>query len=175
MQLAYWNNNTNQYLFAWPEMETLIAAEGSGTAGSPTNYTFNPTLIDPCGGAVGCTGFPQAAYPGGNMAVAADGTASATLWVSLTNKATSKGELLGYSINPGSGSFFTKIYDPAIQAYNAANYCPPLPALPASYIPSSFAEPTLVNGMVFAPVFKAKTSAGATISGGGVLVYGTCP
>ncbi len=174
MELAYWNHSTNQYLFAWPEMETLIAAKGSGTLGSPTNYTFSSTLIDPCGGLVYCANFPQAAYPGGNMAVAADSTASATLWVSFINNATATGELRGYSINPGGSSFFTKIYDPTIQATNAGN-CTGLPSLPASFIPSSFAEPTVVNGMVFAPVFKAKTSTGAMFGPGGVLVYGNCP
>ena len=176
MELAYWNNGTNQYLFAWPEMETLIASKGTGTSGTVTNYSFSTTPIDPCAGAgVYCSNFPQAVYPGGNMAIAATGQTSATLWVSLINNNVTglPGELRGYSINPSVSPFLKDIYDPTAQHNNAAN-CTGLPTLPSSFTPSSFAEPTLVNGMVFSPVFKARNSSGV-INGGGILVYGTCP
>ena len=97
---------------------------------------------------------------------------NAPLWATL-NSVTNTGEFWGYSL--ASSTFLSVIYDPAIQTANATAHCSGLlPTLPASFTPSSFAEPTLVNGMIFAPVYLANNASNVVIGGGGILVYGTC-
>jgi hypothetical protein len=65
------------------------------------------------------------------------------------------------------------LFSPTTSSNNAAN-CTGLPTLPSSYVPAPYAEPTLVNGKVYVPAYEAFSSGSTILTGGGVLVFGTC-
>lgn len=171
MGFAWWNN----YLFAWPWNEPVIGYHGAATAGPPVNYTFS-TKIDPCPGykTSPCAAFPATNYyaGGGRLAIAANAFTNATLWGVQYNPSSLTGELWGWAINTGPPASLTNIFNPTISATNAAN-CTGLPTLPSYWVPSTYAEPTLVNGKVYVPAFEAYSGA-TLLTGGGVLVYGLC-
>jgi len=181
MGFAAWSNSSTlstYLLYAWPWNEPVIGREGSASAGPPVNFAFN-TTIEPCPGWPGTacpSGFPigNQAYGGGKLAIAANGASNATLWGSKYSTAMGDtGQLWAWVINPTSGSL-TPLFSPTISSNNAANCTGYLPTLPSSYVPASFAEPTLVNGKVYVPAFEAFSSGTTILTGGGVLVFGTC-
>jgi hypothetical protein len=166
MGFAWWNN----YLFAWPWNEAVIGRQGTVNAGPPINYQFS-TVIDPCSPNITCTNFP-AGGTFGALAIAANAISSATLWGTRYNFTSKTGELWAWVINTGPASL-TNIFNPTMSTSNAAN-CTGLPTLPSSWVPSEFAEPTLVNGTVYAPAAAAYSSGTTLKTGGGVLVFGVC-
>ena len=177
MGLAFWNN----FLFAWPVNEPVVAYQGVATQGAPSvsdpdNYQF-ATRLDPCPGPAVCSSYPAANYPGGNMAIAANGAGNATLWASghMVNGAQLVGELLGYAINPnvttGMG-LLTQIFN-SQKAPNCSSMTGSLQT--GGWVPSTFAQPTLAHGHVSVGVAKARNKAGADIVGGLALVFGACP
>jgi hypothetical protein len=180
MGFAAWSNSSTlstYLLYAWPWNEPVIGRQGSASAGPPVNFAFN-TTIEPCPGWPGTacpSGFPigNQAYGGGKLAIAANGSSNATLWGSKYSTASGDtGQLWAWVINPTSGAL-TPLFSPTISSNNAAN-CTGLPTLPSSYVPASFAEPTLVNGKVYVPAFESFSSGTTILTGGGVLVFGTC-
>ncbi len=110
------------------------------------------------------------------MAIAGNASASkGTLWAVVADSASGNGGVYGYTINSPTQSL-TNMFTPALSSSNAAN-CPGTllgSNLPATWRMSAFAEPTVVNGMIFVPVSKAFTSASSVITGGGILVYARC-
>jgi hypothetical protein len=105
------------------------------------------------------------------LAIAAN---NATLWGSkYSTTFGDTGQLWAWVINPSSGAL-TPLFSPTISSNNAANCTGHLPTLPSSYVPASFAEPTLVNGKVYVPAFESLSSGTTILTGGGVLVFGTC-
>jgi hypothetical protein len=177
MGLAFWNN----FLFAWPVNEPVVAYHGVATQGAPSvsdpdNYQFS-TRLDPCPAPSVCSSYPAADYPGGNMAIAANAAGKATLWASgrMVSGTQLLGELIGYAINENATTG-TGLLTPIFNSGNA-KYCSSMTGSLGkdAWIPSSFAQPTLAHGNVSVALSKARTTSGADIAGGVVLVFGTCP
>ncbi len=166
-ELAFWND----LLFVWPWNETPRVFQGAiSNVGSTYTYSFGTTPAFPTSGTFG----PTAGYPGGVMALAANGATSSTLWAALTPQNSNdetqhyNGTLYAYTVKTSPSVALAHAWDSS-QAPNASCTAPTTSV--SSWKLSPFAEPTLANGKVFLPVFNA-VSGSSTISG--ILVFGTC-
>jgi hypothetical protein len=181
-------------MFIWPSNETIMAYQGTYTAGTPNNFQFGSRINQCSGGATHCTNFPRAAASsaGGAMAIAADHTTpnglnctSPTttpcieLWSIVPAYQTGLGSLYVYNV-PSSGNL-AYLWDSSAQACTS----PPL----SNWYPTAFTEPTLAEiqesatayGAVYVPTVCGVASgpltncdqAGTPVSG--VAVYTHCP
>jgi hypothetical protein len=174
-EIASWSN----YLFVWPKSETVRAYQGTLTQTGEESYnlTFNTTpAFDPCPSPdLGCGGYPAAAYPGGMMAIAANGTTDATLWViappANETPGTRPGVLYAYSISTSPSLELAPAWS-STRAYPSSCAAPPAPLPLEGWQIQQFTEPTVANGKVYVGVLQATTSTGSVIAG--VLVFGNC-
>ena len=153
--------------------------QGTPTFNSSTqkyNYQFQ-ARVGACsaGGvdALSCPNFPQALFPGGNMAIAANGDANATLWaaVTYTSQSSVVSGLYGYKIT-STTPFLAKHIQPCYVSSQCRQIAPGSPRFlrrgvqPVSQIPHL--------PITCLPAVTEASNSSGVIKGGVIQVFGAC-